>query len=253
MSMSSNQDITAEVGEAVKLQRQYYAGTAARYEEMHEHEGSGDPAHMAFVISMLEMLRAQSLLDVGTASGRALRTLKTALPALTVCGVEPVGPLLDEAVLRGNSAFGAVVQACGDALPFPDKSFDAVCEFAILHHVADPAKVVGEMLRVANKAVIIFDSNRFGQGPLWLRFIKLALYKTRLWGLFNYLKTGGKGYMVSEGDGVAFSYSVYDSFHQIAAWADRVILFPSENTHPRSWLNPLLTSGNIILCAIRKQ
>jgi ubiquinone/menaquinone biosynthesis C-methylase UbiE len=241
------------IDEAVRLQRKYYADTAARYQEMHEHEGSGDPAHMEFVVSLLQMLRVQTLLDVGTASGRALRTLKTAIPALTVCGIEPVGALLDDAVVRGNTAFGAVIQASGDALPFADSSFDAVCEFAILHHVAEPAKVVAEMLRVAGRAVIISDSNRFGQGPMWLRFIKLALYKTKLWGLFNYLKTSGKGYLVTEGDGIAYSYSVYDSFDQIAGWADRIILFPSDNTKPRSWLHPLLTSGHIILCAIRER
>jgi ubiquinone/menaquinone biosynthesis C-methylase UbiE len=241
-----------DTNDAIALQRKYYADSASRYEEMHEHEGSGDPLHMDFIVSMLRMLQVRMVLDVGTASGRTLRNLKTAIPELFICGIEPVAALLDEAVVRGNAESGAIIQGKGDALPFADNTFDAVCEFAILHHVADPRTVVGEMLRVAKKAVILSDSNRFGQGPMFLRFVKLALYKTRLWGVFNRLRTSGKGYQITEGDGLAYSYSVYDSFDQIARWADRVIVIPAEKTRTVSWLHPLLTSGTVILCGIRE-
>jgi len=236
---------------AVVIQRQYYTETAVRYEQMHEHEGSGNTENFDFIIAMLRMLQVKTVLDVGTASGRSLPSLKSAIPELFVCGIEPVRALLDQAVVRGNTASGAVVQGSGDALPFADKSFDGVCEFAILHHVAHPGTVVGEMLRVAKKAVILSDSNRFGQGPMLLRFVKLFLYKTHLWGAFNYLRTSGKGYQITEGDGLAYSYSVYDSYDQIARWADRVIIIPADSSKSVSWLHPLLTSGTVILCAIR--
>jgi ubiquinone/menaquinone biosynthesis C-methylase UbiE len=103
------------------------------------------------------------------------------------------------------------VRGSGAALPFADSSFDVVCEFAVLHHVPNRNAVVKEMFRVARKAVLISDSNRFGQGPRAARLIKLGLYKTKLWKAYNYLRTSGKGYRVTEGDGVAYSYSVYDS------------------------------------------
>jgi len=160
---------------------------------------------------------------------------------------------LDEAVNSGNSRSGAILQGKGDALPFADNSFDAVCEFAILHHVAEPQVVISEMLRVARKAIIISDSNRFGQGPMWMRFVKLALYKVGLWGVFNYLRTSGKRYQITEGDGLSYSYSVYDNFDQIAAWADRMIIIPADKTPADSWLHPLLTSGGVILCGIRER
>jgi ubiquinone/menaquinone biosynthesis C-methylase UbiE len=245
--------MTREPNNAVALQRKYYTETAARYEEMHEHEGSSDPLRMDFIVAMLRMLCVRTVLDVGTASGRTLRTLKTAIPELFICGIEPVGALVDEAVARGNSASGAILQGKGDALPFSDSSFDAVCEFAILHHVADPRIVVAEMLRVAKRAVILSDCNRFGQGQMFLRLVKFALYKTRLWGLFTYLRTSGKGYQLSKGDGLAYSYSVYDSFDQVAQWADRVFVIPADKNKPTSWLHPLLTSGELILCAIRER
>lgn len=108
-----------------------------------------------------------------------------------------------------------------------------------------------EMLRVARKAVFISDSNRFGQGSRIQRIVKLLLFKARLWGVFNYLRTLGKGFLFSEGDGVFYSYSVYDSFQQIASWADRLILVPNGDQKVRSWIHPLLTSGGVIVCAFR--
>jgi hypothetical protein len=107
------------------------------------------------------------------------------------------------------------------------------------------------MLRVARKAVFISDSNRFGQGSRAVRLIKLGLYKTRLWRVNKYIRTSGKGYQITEGDGLAYSYSVYDSLEEIANWADRLILIPNSEEKVGSWLHPLLTSGGVIVCALR--
>jgi len=244
--------MTSNADRAAEIQRKYYTETADRYEQMHAHEGAGDAFSMEFVHSILRLINAQSVLDVGTATGRTLRDLKEALPHLSVCGVEPVAALLDQAKRTGNAAYGCLLQASGDALPFPDASFDAVCEVAILHHVADPSAVVKEMLRVARKVVIIADSNRFGQGSRGARLCKLALYKTGLWNAFNYLRTSGRGYRITEGDGLAYSYSVYDSFDLIAQWADRIILIPNAGDKAVSWFHPLLNSSGVLICALRE-
>jgi hypothetical protein len=108
------------------------------------------------------------------------------------------------------------------------------------------------MLRVSKKTIFLSDCNRFGLGHLFLRLLKLALYKAGLCGAFNRPRTAGKGYRVTAGDGVAYSYSVYDSFDQIAQWAHRIILVPGDKTKPGSWMHPLLTSGSVILCATRE-
>ena len=236
----------------VEMQRKYYTDTAARYEQMHEHEGAGDVIGTKFVVSILRMIDAQSVLDVGTATGRGLKDLKEALPNGFVCGIEPVAALLEQAVQKGNTAGGPVVQGTGAALPFADASFDVVCEFSVLHHVANPNAVVKEMLRVAKKAVLISDSNRFGQGSRMARLIKLGLYKSKLWGAYNYLRTSGKGYRVTEGDGVAYSYSVYDSFELISQWADKIIFYSSADKKARSWAHPLLTSEAVLVCALKE-
>ena len=238
---------------AVEIQRKYYTDTAARYDSMHAHEGATDTVLMNYLCGFLRMLQVRSVLDVGSATGRGTRLLKQSLPGVFVCGLEPVAALAKQALLDGNAPSFPMIRATGEALPFANASFDAVCEFAMLHHVADPAAVIREMLRVARKAVFIADSNRFGQGPFILRLIKLALYKTKLWPIYTYLRTGGKGYMLTEGDGLAYSYSIYDTYRLVADWADRVFLFPASREKDTSWFHPLLTSSGVMICAIRER
>ena len=238
---------------ATEIQRKYYADTAARYDSMHAHEASSDPSIMKFVCGMLQTLDVKSVLDVGTATGSSIRSLKAAFPAMLVCGVEPVAALIEQAV-RSGVPREALFRASGEALPFSDASFDAVCEFAVLHHVQNPSAVIKEMLRVAKRAVFICDSNRFGQGSRAARLLKLALYKSGLWGPYTYLRTRGKGYMITEGDGLAYSYSVYDSFELVAQWADRIILIPTDSggeAKATSWFHPLLNSAGVLLCAVK--
>jgi ubiquinone/menaquinone biosynthesis C-methylase UbiE len=237
---------------AIQIQRRYYTETASLYDSMHAHEGADDPECRKFIISILRSLDIKSLLDVGSATGRGLRDFAAALPGAFICGVEPVGELVRQGVASGNIQKVLLLRASGDALPFADASFDVVSEFSILHHVPQPSKVVREMLRVARRAIIIVDSNRFGQGSLPAKLLKLFLYKIGLWHALNLVRTRGKRYQISEGDGLFYSYSVYDSYDLVADWADRIILLSSSTTTSRSWFHPLLTAEGIILIAIRE-
>ena len=219
---------------------------------MHAHEGADDPACRNLIIAILRSLEIHSLLDVGSATGRGLQDFAASFPGALVCGVEPVAALVQQGVAAGKTQTFSVLQASGEALPFADASFDVVSEFSILHHVPNPSAVVREMLRVARRAVVIADSNRFGQGSLPTRLFKLFLYKTALWPAFNFVRTRGKRYQISEGDGLFYSYSVYDSYDLVASWADRLLILPSGLTHSRSWFHPLLTAEGVILLAIRE-
>lgn len=242
----------ARQDEAVGIQRRYYTETAAEYEQMHAHEGFRDVFSKKIVEAILRMVGAQSVLDVGTATGRFLSDLRTVLPNAFLCGVEPVYALLDVARRNGAHSSGNLVCGTGNALPFPDRSFDVVCEFATLHHVRQPNPIVHEMTRVARKAVLLSDSNRFGQGSLWARVAKLGLFKSGIWPVYDWVRTKGKRYRLTEGDGVAFSYSVYDSYELLASWADRLILIPADGDKASSWLHPLLTSRGVLACAIKE-
>ena len=237
---------------AVQIQRRYYTETAASYDIMHARESVDSPYCLALVTAVLRGLEIQSLLDVGSATGRALRAFAAALPGTLVCGVEPVAALVQQGTVAGVTESISLLQASGDALPFADASFDAVSEFSVLHHVPEPTAVVAEMLRVARRVVVIADSNRFGQGSWPVKLFKLFLYKVGLWHALNFVRTRGKRYQISQGDGLFYSYSVYDSYDQIAQWATRILVLPSGPISSRSRVHPLLTADGIFLIAIRE-
>ncbi len=101
------------------------------------------------------------------------------------------------------------------------------------HHVPHPRKVVREMLRVARRAVFISsDANNFGQGRPMVRLAKQALHALRLWPWADYIKTRGKGYAISDGDGLFYSYSVFDDYPQITAQCERVHLLNTSEAGP---------------------
>jgi ubiquinone/menaquinone biosynthesis C-methylase UbiE len=232
-------------------QRAYYAATAEVYE--HTHVGSFDEhtRAMRYAIALMRAHGVRTVLDVGTGTGRAVRGLREA--GFHVTGIEPVRELLDAGRRRGLDGSG-LIRGDGAALPFRAGSFDAVCEFGVLHHVKDPMPVVAEMLRVARKAVFLSDTNRFGRASLVTRVVKLALWKLRLWPLAYRVWTRGRGCDISDCDGVAYSYSVYDSLDRISHWADRVLLVPTKFEGQRlpGWAHPLLTSSHILLCGLKE-
>jgi ubiquinone/menaquinone biosynthesis C-methylase UbiE len=236
---------------ATRLQRQYYAETAKEYDAAHADEGDNNPRTLRWVYGLLRMIGAESVLDVGSGTGRGVRHLLDNMPGVLVRGIEPVAARIEEAVQNKGIPPGVILQGVGEALPFADASFDVACCFAMLHHVPRPDEVIREMLRVARKGVIIIDGNRFAQGAWPTRMSKLILYKTGLWKIADFLKTGGKGYIVSPGDGVHYSFSIYDSLDLIAAWADELVLIPTETYRATSWFHPLLTAEVVITCALK--
>jgi len=240
------------MADAAEIQRQYYTATAASYEQLHMGEQGEHDAALRFISSLVAQFDLRSLLDVGCGTGRGVKYFLEHHPALHVRGVEPVRALLDRAVHTHGIPRSMIDCGMGQSLPYGDASFDAVCAFGILHHVADPDAVVREMLRVARAAVFISDGNRFGQGSWFGRITKLALYRMRLWPLANYLKTRGRGYTITAGDGLAYSYSVFDSFDRLAAWAEQVLLIPTGSATATSWYHPLLTTPSVLACAVRQ-
>ncbi len=232
------------------IQKDYYARTAAAYDELHVDPDDEHYTSLRYIEALTHMLDSKSLLDIGAGTGRSLQYLLERGTTMTLAGVEPVQELIDQATKKGLPD-GMIVPGSGDALPFADSSIDIVCAFAVMHHVEQPDAIIREALRVARRAVFISDANRFGQGPMPVRILKLVAYKLHAWGLLNTLKTRGRGYTVTEGDGLAYSYSVFDSYKTLAAWADRVFMIPTERMHASSWFHPLLTSRHVLMCAIR--
>lgn len=235
-----------ESSDAVSLQRAYYGATAHQYDEVHGGEGESNLG-MAFFLAALSHLEIRSVLDIGSGTGLALLKIKKERPGIPVVGIEPVAELRRVGHAKGI-AEDELLDGDATRLPFGDGSFDLVCEFGALHHISHPSLAVAEMLRVARKGVFISDCNNFGQGGRVARFMKQTLHALKLWPLADRIKTRGKGYTISEGDGLAYSYSVFDDYKMIARACSSVHMMGTNG----SGLNLYRTAGHIALLGIKK-
>jgi ubiquinone/menaquinone biosynthesis C-methylase UbiE len=236
---------------AASIQREYYERTAHLYDASHVRDGDEHYVALRHIGGFFDALGISSVLDVGCGTGRGMKYFLERRPGILVQGVEPVAALIDQAVHVNSVPPGLIMEGTGEALPFADQTFDAAFECGILHHVKEPNQIVREMMRVSRKAIFLSDENRFAHGSTFARWVKLLLCKTGIFRAAYRLKTLGKGYRFSEGDGLAYSYSVFDSIQVLSEWADRVIVIPTDEVKTKSVFHPLLTSFHVLLCAIR--
>lgn len=227
------------------LQRAYYASTAATYDDAHI-EASEHRLGLQLMLATIRHYEFGSVLDVGSGTGRALTFIKRELPTVTVVGIEPSAELRAIGHQKGLTADELRE---GDALrlPFDDQSFDLVCEFSALHHIAQPARAISEMLRVAKRGIFISDTNNFGQGGPVVRSIKQAINAAGLWSIADWIKTGGRGYSVSEGDGVAYSYSVFNDWPQIRQHCRIVHVVNTDG----AGINPYRTAAHVAVVGLK--
>jgi SAM-dependent methyltransferase len=229
-----------------EIQAEYYRRTAENYDEAHL---EADPEHgmaLAFMAGAIRELGVESVLDVGSGTGRVLGYLDRVLPQVRSLGVEPVEALRKIGHEKGIAP-DRLVDGDATRLDHADGSFDLVCEYAVLHHVADPTQVVTEMLRVARRGIFISDANRYGQGRPLARGVKQALSALGLWPMANLIKTRGKGYIITEGDGLSYSYSVFDNYDLVQKNCRQVHLL---NTAPGG-INPYRTAPHVALLGIK--
>jgi ubiquinone/menaquinone biosynthesis C-methylase UbiE len=235
--------------DALVIQNKYYHETASKYDFMHMHEEADAEHDLAFyfMCSMIEKLNVKSLLDVGAGTGRVVLDLQKKYPGLRVTGIEPVAELREEGYKKGVLK-NDLIQGDGKKIDFPDNQYDMVCAFGILHHIDNPAIVVKEMLRVARRAIFISDSNNFGQGGPLQRFIKQTIDTFGLWKIYNFIRTRGKRYQISDGDGLFYSYSLFNNFSYIKKNCKSVHLLNTRS----AGINPYRTASHIAVLGIKK-
>jgi SAM-dependent methyltransferase len=198
----------------VSIQQRYYAETARQYNEMHLDADQEHSFALGVMVGLLDHFNIKSVLDIGSGTGRAISYIKRYRPDIRVVGIEPVKELREIGYSQGISQ-DELIDGDVTSLNFNDGEFDLVCEFAVLHHLRDPEKAVSEMLRVAGKAIFISDENNFGDGSFLSRSIKQLINALHLWKAFDFIKTKGKGYSITEGDGLRYSYSIFNNYKQI--------------------------------------
>jgi ubiquinone/menaquinone biosynthesis C-methylase UbiE len=231
----------------IEIQRSYYTDTAKTYDQMHVHEKDVHYFALTFMLSAMNFLDGTSVLDVGAGTGRTVAYIKNNYPHIDVKGVEPVAELRQVGYSKGLSE-SDLIAGDGLSLPFEDNSFDFVCCFGVLHHIRTPRIVIKEMLRVAKKAIFISDGNNFAQGSFLSRTLKQGFNLLGLWSIVDLIKTKGKGYTISEGDGLAYSYSIFSDFDYIRHKTKRVHILNTSNTTSSDLYK---TADSIALMAIK--
>lgn len=178
-----------------------------------------------------------------------MRYLIEHLPRARVRGSDPSEALLG--IARSDHGVSADLLDCASSerLPYSARSFDAVVETGVLHHVPRPDLVVSEMLRVARKAVFLSDSNIYGQGGLPKRLAKLVLARSGLLKALNRFRRGGHNWYCSESDGIAYSYSVFDSYQALNSACEQVVVIATQGSDRF----PLLTAGHVLMCGFKER
>ncbi|MBI2910177.1 MAG: class I SAM-dependent methyltransferase [Chloroflexi bacterium] len=113
-----------------------------------------------------KLLRGGCVLDIGCGTGALAHRLREA--GYEVAGLDPSRGMLT--VMAKRDAALVSVQGAAQELPFKSGSFDLVLCVAVLHHIADMAKVadtISEMVRVTKVGgkVIVWDHNPLN--PYW--------------------------------------------------------------------------------------
>lgn len=235
------------IANEIQMQKLYYTETARHYNSMHVDEKDEHFFAMSFMVAALDYLQVRSILDIGSGTGRAILYIKRHRPGMRVVGIEPVKELRE---IGYNNGLSEVELIDGDAtkIQFPANDFDLSCEFGVLHHINKPELAISEMLRISNKAIFISDSNNFGRGSLVGRTIKQLINLVGLWNVANIIKTRGKGYTLSEGDGLAYSYSVFNNYRQIQEHCKSIHILNTRDGH----INPYRTASHVALLGIKK-
>lgn len=106
------------------------------------------------------------LLDVGCGPGNIALKIARRCPTLAVVGLDRSRNMVETAsraaVELGLDTRVFFQQASADRLPFSGGAFDFVLCNSVLHHLSDPARVLGEMLRVITPdgAILLRDLRR---------------------------------------------------------------------------------------------
>jgi ubiquinone/menaquinone biosynthesis C-methylase UbiE len=141
-----------EQGDHLGATRAYYDDFSARYDDR---RGGRDPGGYHDLIDDLEVElvarygAGREVLEVGCGTGLLLE--RFARFAERAVGVDLSPGMLEKARARGLD----VMEGSATKLPYPDASFDVVCSFKVLAHVAPIREAMAEMARVTRPGGII--------------------------------------------------------------------------------------------------
>jgi SAM-dependent methyltransferase len=117
-------------------------------------------------LEMLELSHGDRVLDVGCGPGNFTRRFARPVGDGLVVGLDASKTMLARGLREPTPSNVAFVRGDAADLPFRDRSFDAVCCFATLYLVRDPARAIDEIVRLlapGGRVALLSSCNR---GPL---------------------------------------------------------------------------------------
>jgi len=121
--------------------------------------------------AFVDLAPGQRVLDVGCGPGAFVAELVTRVGAGAVAAVDPSPTFV--AAVRSRFPGVDVRAASAEDLPFPGDMFDLVCAQLVVHFMADPARGIAEMARVARPGGVVaasvwdFVGARAPVSPFW--------------------------------------------------------------------------------------
>ena len=88
----------------IDIQRSYYEKTADQYEKMHVTDETDEHFFaLSCLAGLTNYLKIESILDLGSGTGRSIKYLKKICPKIKIIGIEPVKKLREVAYSHGIS------------------------------------------------------------------------------------------------------------------------------------------------------
>jgi ubiquinone/menaquinone biosynthesis C-methylase UbiE len=147
--------------------------------EVQAYASAAEQAHLdaiddTFVEHSVRLLAGKQrgrALDIGTGPGQIVMKLARRLILWKFTGVDRSQAMVEQAKRNLAAADGALVArvefqvADGNRLSFPNGTFDFIMCNSVLHHLAEPVRLLGEMARLAKPggAILLRDLRRPGR------------------------------------------------------------------------------------------
>lgn len=194
--------------EHLRRMTEFYERTGSKYNKWHwnpSYVSSHDFA-VAELLRTMSEVQAKSLLDVGCGTGRATRAALD--KGYEATGLDISSSLLDIAHREMGIPRECLIVGDATQLPFPAESFDFGCVLGALHHSAQPAKIISELIRVCRKGIIVSDEANHFPGGIKELLLKTGLFKPVYWMLFRRRPRTERRATLSDDDGPAFVFSM---------------------------------------------
>ena len=139
--------------------------------------GAAGPMRRTALAPIAEFMRGRdqrkvTLIDVACGTGRFLRQVRLAYPAMTLKGLDLSRPYLDEARRQLDGLRGAeLIEAAAEKMPLADASADIVTSIFLYHELPPDVRrqVTAEIARVLKPGglFVFLDSLQMGDRPGW--------------------------------------------------------------------------------------